>query len=70
MIRIVVSIDVDTDDPAVAYRRVVDALNLAGSVPADGITWESTDEWFDEAGEELSETVIWAARRATLEATT
>lgn len=68
MIWIGVTIFVDTDDPAVAYRRVSDALNLAGSVPADGITWESTDEWRDEDGEELSEAVVFAARRATLEA--
>jgi hypothetical protein len=57
MIRIIVAIDVDTDDPTEAYR-VVDAV-----LDKDlGIEWESTDEWYGDDGEPMDEDEISAIR--------
>lgn len=53
--RIVVSIDIAAKSPNHAYWRMGQALaRLYGF----GIDWESTDEWFDEHGNELPEDLI------------
>lgn len=45
--RIVVSIDLPTDDPEEAYRQLYRFLATAEE---HQIQWESTDEWFDNDG--------------------
>ncbi len=59
-IRIVVNIDLPTDDPAEAYRMLQDTLEGASILELDGLGWETTDEWFDSKGP-LSQEVIDAA---------
>lgn len=62
MIRICVCIDVDTDNLKGAYKAVHDALC---ELP-EGMEWESTDEWYDDAGERIDEDALSAARLRVL----
>ena len=49
---IIVSVFVDdANDATEAYSKVVSAMNAACTIP--GISYETTDEWFDNYGEEL-----------------
>jgi len=62
MVRIVVCLDCDTDDPAEAYAIVRRILNRD-----IGIEWESSDEWYDSEGEAISEKEISRIRLQVLE---
>lgn len=63
-VRVCVLIDVDTDDPAVAYGRVLHALNKAITAEAGFDGWESSDgDWYGPDGEPLTEDQIHSARR-------
>jgi hypothetical protein len=54
--RIVVCIDLDTDQLDEAYRQVYDTMGRTG------LDWESSDEWFYDDGGEIPEFIISAAR--------
>jgi|JI10StandDraft_1071094.scaffolds.fasta_scaffold07697_9 hypothetical protein len=55
--RIVVCVDLPTDDPAEAYRMLNEILVTKET---ENIGWETTDEWYDSDGP-LSQEVIDAA---------
>lgn len=62
MVRIVVCIDLPTEDPVEAYRMLYEQMTkLSG-----GVEWETSDEWYDAAGDPMLEAVVQAARDKVL----
>lgn len=60
VIRIVTRIDFETNDPAEAYRKLRELFRVADPK----VSYETTDDWFDDNGEPLSEeqiSDIWQA---------
>lgn len=67
-VRIVVSLDMASDDPQQAYDDMYEMLSKVCSeenTVIDG--WESTDEWFDKDGNQLSQEEVDKARTAILD---
>lgn len=60
--RIVVCIDLDTDQLDEAYRQVYNTMGRTG------LDWESSDEWFYDDGGEIPEFIVSAARLKVLDA--
>ena len=58
MIRLVICIDVETDNPTEAYRTVSQALKTTG------LDWESSDEWYDSDGTTGDTETLQTARMA------
>jgi hypothetical protein len=70
MTRIVVCIDVSTDDPVEAYRRVKRAMDeafYASPARAEFDGWESSDEWYADDGRKLDEDTVQGARMRVFE---
>ena len=55
-IRLVICVDIETDDVMEAYRQVRQAMFTSC------LDWESSDEWFDSDGELGDPEVLQAAR--------
>jgi len=58
-IRIVIALDVEAESLDEAYLRVY--RNMA-TVDTNNFSWESTDEWFDDNGEQVDEDVVQETR--------
>ena len=61
--RIVVCLDIEASSPEEAYAKLYKNMPR---IAAEGIDWESTDEWYDDNGAPLSEEQVFAAREAVL----
>lgn len=59
--RIVVCFDIEAASPEEAYRTLHAKL---GPVTTLDFEWESTDEWYGDQGERLSDRKVFAAREA------
>ena len=57
--RIVCAIDIEAESATHAYERLFEELKLP-----PGFEWESTDEWYDADGNQLSEELVCGARKA------
>lgn len=62
-VRIVTCIDLPTDDPAEAYAMLYRALRDVEEKAHAIEGWESSNEWYDSEGRELSEAQVCAARQ-------
>lgn len=60
--RIVICIDLDTNNIELAYREVYEKMSVAD------LEWESSDEWFYDDGGTIPEFVISEARMRVLDA--
>lgn len=61
--RIVICVDIDASSAQDAYEKLYDAMAEAERSD-DDICWESSDEWYDDAGDEISAEDAQEARLA------
>ena len=64
--RIVICVDIDAESAQDAYEKLYDAMAEAERSD-DDICWESSDEWYDDAGDEILTCDIQAARMAAFD---
>ena len=60
--RIVICIDLDTDNIELAYRELYEKMGVAD------LEWESSDEWYYDDGKDIPEFIISEARMRVLDA--
>jgi len=64
-VRFVICVDVADDDPISAYQKLHTAMSEVESKTDGGIQWESTDEAYDDEGEEIPIAVLNDARTSS-----
>ena len=57
-----ICVDIDADTPTEAYGKLYEAMGKVEKENKD-IQWESSDEWYDEDGEPLTEKSAQLARK-------